>query len=155
MGVKQFGARVARLEDEGLLTGKGRFVDDVPMPGALIASFVRSPHAHARVRSIDSSSALAAPGVVAVLAARDLPGVAGVERMPMLVPNASIKALRTQHALAVDEVCYVGQSVAVVVAQSRYQAEDAAALVAVGRVLGRRPPGPAPRGARRRARWRR
>ncbi len=131
MGVKQFGARVARLEDEGLLTGKGRFVDDVHIPGALSAAFVRSPHAHARVRSIDASAALAVPGVVAVLTARDLPGTAGTERMPMLVPNAAIKALRTQYALAVDEVCYVGQSVAVVVADNRYIAEDASALVAV------------------------
>lgn len=131
MGVKQFGARVARLEDDNLLTGKGRFVDDVPLPGALLASFVRSPHAHARVRSIDTAAATAAPGVVAVLTARDLPGTAGRERMPMLVPNAAIKALRTQHALVVDEVCYVGQTVAVVIAESRYAAEDAAALVQV------------------------
>ncbi len=131
MGVKQFGARVTRLEDEGLLTGKGRYVDDVFVPGTLAAAIVRSPHAHARVRSIDTSAALAMPGVVAVMTARDLPGSAATERMPMLVPNAAIKALRTQHALAVDEVCYAGQSVAVVVADNRYEAEDAAAAVAV------------------------
>ena len=131
MGVKQFGARVTRLEDAGLLTGKGRFVDDVPLPGALAAAFVRSPHAHARVRSIDAAAARVMPGVVAVFTARDLPGTAATERMPMLVPNAAIKALRTQHALAVDEVCYAGQTVAVVVADTRYQAEDAVAAVAV------------------------
>ena len=131
MGVKQFGARVTRLEDQSLLTGRGRFVDDVHLPGTLIASFVRSSHAHARVRSIDTGAAAAMPGVAAVLTARDLPGPAARERMPMLVPNAAIKALRTQHALAVDEVCYVGQSIAVVVADSRYAAEDAAARVAV------------------------
>ena len=131
MGVKQFGARVTRLEDEGLLTGKGRFVDDVILPGALAASFVRSPHAHARIRAIDQAAALAVPGVIAVLTARDLPGPAAAERMPMLVPNTAIKALRTQHALALEEVCYVGQTVALVVADSRYAAEDAAALVQV------------------------
>ena len=76
MGVKQFGARVTRLEDAGLLTGKGRFVDDIQVPNALAASFVRSPYAHARVRSIDTTEALALPGVVAVLTATDLPGPA-------------------------------------------------------------------------------
>lgn len=131
MGVKQFGARVTRLEDAGLLTGKGRFVDDIQVPNALAASFVRSPYAHARVRSIDTTEALALPGVVAVLTATDLPGPAATERMPMLMHNVAIKAFRTQHALAVDEVCYAGQSVAVVLADSRYVAEDAAALVAV------------------------
>jgi carbon-monoxide dehydrogenase large subunit len=131
MGVKQFGARVTRLEDAGLLTGKGRFVDDIQVPNALAASFVRSPYAHARVRGIDITAALAFPGVVAVLSAADLPGPAATERMPMLMHNVAIKAFRTQHALAVDEVCYAGQSVAVVLAGSRYVAEDAAALVAV------------------------
>lgn len=131
MGVKQFGARVTRLEDASLLTGKGRFVDDLQVPSALAASFVRSPYAHARVRGIDASAALALPGVVAVLTAADLPGPAATERMPMLMHNVAIKAFRTQHALAVDEVCYAGQSIAVVLAASRYVAEDAAALVAV------------------------
>ncbi len=131
MGVKQFGARVHRLEDAALLTGRGRYVDDVVPADTLIAAFVRSPHAHARVRAIDTAAAVAAPGVEAVLTARDLPGPAATDRMPMLVPNVAIKALRTQHALAVDEVCYVGQTVAVVLADSRYAAEDAAALVEV------------------------
>ena len=131
MGVKQFGARVQRLEDPALLTGRGRFVDDLAQPGTLQAAFVRSPHAQARGRGIDAAAALAVPGVVAVLTARDMPEPACRERMPMLVPNAAIKALRTQHCLAVDEVCYVGQTIAVVIADSRYVAEDASAVVAV------------------------
>ena len=131
MGAKQFGARVARLEDAGLLTGNGRFVDDIQLAGTLSAAFVRSQHAHAKVRSINAIAALKLPGVVAVLTAKDLPGSAATERMPMLVPNTAIKALRTQHALAVDEVCYVGQTIAVVIADNRYVAEDAAALVDV------------------------
>ncbi len=131
MGVKQFGARVTRLEDASLLTGNGRFVDDILVANALAASFVRSPYAHARVRSIDTAAALAVPGVVAVLTAADLPGPAATERMPMLMHNVAIKAFRTQHALAVDEVCYAGQSIAVVLADNRYVAEDAAALVVV------------------------
>jgi carbon-monoxide dehydrogenase large subunit len=131
MGAKQFGARVPRLEDPALLTGKGCFVDDVKLPGMLHACFVRSPHAHARIRGIDRATALSQPGVHAVWLAADLPAPMNTERMPMLVPNPAISASLTQHCLARDEVCYVGQPVGVVVADSRYLAEDAAALLDV------------------------
>lgn len=131
MGAKQFGARVSRLEDPALLIGRGRFVDDTKLPGLLHACFVRSPHAHARVRSIDASAARELPGVHAVLTADDLPPSMSANRMPMLVPNPAIEASLTQHCLARDEVCYVGQTVAVIVADSRYIAEDAVALVGV------------------------
>jgi aerobic carbon-monoxide dehydrogenase large subunit len=131
MGAKHFGARVARLEDPALLTGRGRFVDDIALPGALHACFVRSPYAHARIRSIDPSAARAMPGVHAVLTADDLPPRMATGQIPMLVPNPSIKTPRTQLALARHEVCYVGQTTAVVIAESRYLAEDAAAAVAV------------------------
>lgn len=129
MGVKQFGARVARLEDPALLTGRGRYVDDIKLPGMLHACFVRSPHAHARLGAIDTETAQQMPGVHAVLTADDLPGAMATSRMPMLVPNAAIAALRTQHCLAREEVCYVGQAFAVVFAESRYLAEDAANAV--------------------------
>jgi carbon-monoxide dehydrogenase large subunit len=131
MGAKHFGARVARLEDPALLTGRGRFVDDMKLAGALHACFVRSPHAHARIRSIDASTARAMPGVHAVLTADDLPGRMAASQIPMLVPNPAIKTPRTQLALARREVCYVGQTVAVAIADSRYLAEDAAATVDV------------------------
>ncbi|MFL5064344.1 MAG: molybdopterin cofactor-binding domain-containing protein [Xanthobacteraceae bacterium] len=131
MGARQFGARVARLEDAGLLTGQGRFVDDVKLPGVLSACFVRSPHAHARIRAVDRAGALALPGVHAVLTADDLPARMATGQIPMLVPNPSIKTPRTQLALARDEVCYVGQTIAVVIADNRYLAEDAAQAVAV------------------------
>src|SRR5215471_17438636 len=131
MGAKQFGARVARLEDPALLTGRGRFVDDIALPGALAACFVRSPHAHAKIRGIDTTAARAMPGVHAVLTAADLPPRMATGQIPMLVPNPSIRTPRTQLALARDEVCYVGQTIAVVIAASRYLAEDAAAAVAV------------------------
>ena len=131
MGVKQFGARVTRFEDPALLAGRGRFVDDVQLPGALHACFVRSPFAHAKIKSIDTAAAQAMPGVRAVLTAADLPGAMGRDRIPNLMPNPVIKIMRTQHALAPDEVCFVGQAVAVVIAENRYQAEDAAALVQV------------------------
>ena len=131
MGAKQFGARVARLEDAGLLAGRGRFVDDVKLPGMLHACFVRSQHGHARIRGIDTAMARDLAGVHAVLTAADLPASMNSVRMPMLVPNPSIASSLTQHCLARDEVCYVGQTVAVVIADSRYIAEDAAALVSV------------------------
>ena len=131
MGVKQIGARVARLEDPALLAGKGHFVDDVKLPDMLHAAFVRSPHAHARIRSIDMGGACGLSGVHAVLLADDLPPTMSHRRMPMLVPNPAIAAQLTQHCLAREEVCYVGQSVALVVADSRHVAEDAAAMVEV------------------------
>ena len=68
MGARHFGARVPRLEDPALLTGRGRFVDDIRLAGALHACFVRSPYAHAKVHAIDASAARAMPGVHAVLA---------------------------------------------------------------------------------------
>jgi carbon-monoxide dehydrogenase large subunit len=131
MGAKHFGARVTRFEDPALLAGRGRFTDDVPLPGALHACFVRSPHGHARIKSIDAAAARALPGVHAVIAADDLPEPMRSERIPNLMANPAIRIMRTQHALARDEVCYAGQALAVVVADSRPIAEDAAALVAV------------------------
>ena len=131
MGAKHFGARVARLEDPALLTGRGRFVDDIQIPGALHACFVRAPHAHAKIRSVDISAARAMAGVHAVLTADDLPPRMATGQIPMLVPNPSIRTPRTQLALARHEVCYVGQTIAVVIAANRYLAEDAAAAVAI------------------------
>jgi carbon-monoxide dehydrogenase large subunit len=131
MGARLFGARVARLEDAALLTGRGRFVDDVRLAGVLHACFVRSPHAHARIRALDLSSARAMPGVHAVLSAADLPPRMATAQIPMLVPNPAIRIPRTQPALAAHEVCYVGQTVAVAIADTRYLAEDAVARVSV------------------------
>jgi aerobic carbon-monoxide dehydrogenase large subunit len=131
MGAKHFGARVTRFEDPALLAGRGRFVDDIMLPGALNACFVRSPHGHAKIRSIDTSAALAQPGVHAMLTAADLPGPMRTGRIPMMLPVADTRTMRTQHCLAFDEVNYVGQAVAVVIADSRHIAEDAAALVNV------------------------
>ncbi len=131
MGAKHFGARVARLEDPALLTGRARFVDDIKLADTLEACFVRSPHPHARIRSIDASAARMMPGVHAVLTADDLPARMATAQIPMLVPNPAIQTPRTQLALARHEVCYVGQTIAVVIADNRYLAEDAAAAVTV------------------------
>jgi aerobic carbon-monoxide dehydrogenase large subunit len=131
MGAKQFGARVARIEDPALLTGRARYVDDIRLPGVLHACFVRSPHPHARIDGIDAAAARAMPGVHAVLTADDMPGRLATDPIPTPVPNPAITAMRTQLALARDEVCYVGEVVAVVIADNRYLAEDAAAAVSV------------------------
>ena len=131
MGAKHFGARVLRLEDPVLLTGRGRFVGDMTMPGMLHASFVRSPHAHAKIRSVDASVPRTMPGVHAVLTAQDLPAHMASTQIPMLVPHPAIAAPRAQLALARAEVCFVGETIAVVAAESRHAAEDAVAAVKV------------------------
>jgi carbon-monoxide dehydrogenase large subunit len=125
------GASVARLEDPALLRGQGRFVDDIRLPGMLHAAFVRSPHAHAAIRGIDKTAALALPGVTAVLTLADLRPYLRNERLVVGLPSPSYKQERNRPALAGDEVVHVGEPVAVVVAADRYVAEDAAALVAV------------------------
>ncbi len=131
MGAKQFGARVARIEDPALLTGRARYVDDVKVPGVLHACFVRSPHPHARIAGIDTAAARLMPGVHAVLTADDMPGRLATDPIPTPVPNPAITAMRTQRALARGEVCYAGETVAVAIADTRYLAEDAAAAVDV------------------------
>ena len=128
MGVKMMGARVQRIEDPKLLRGEAHFVDDLTLPGMLHAAFVRSPHAHARVRSIETAAAKAIPGVVAVLTLADLWGQA--PEIPVLPVVDSLKPC-LQRPLALDRVRYVGEAVAVVVAIDRAHAEDAVDLVEV------------------------
>ena len=129
------GPRVRRLEDPPLLTGRGRFVDDIAIPDVLHAAFVRSPHPHARIRRIDTSAARAAPGVHAVLALADLRPVLAQPRMAGGPPPGPRAAKRSEHlipyVLANDEVCFVGEPVVLVAADGRYLAEDAAALVEI------------------------
>jgi len=133
MTTRYFGAPVQRNEDARLLTGRALFVDDVELPGMLEAAFLRSPHAHARIRRIDVSAALKREGVVAVYTATDLgdywrPG-------PLLVPPPPIDGIvfneRTQVPLARDKARHAGEPVALVVATTRYIAEDALADIVV------------------------
>jgi carbon-monoxide dehydrogenase large subunit len=122
------GARVPRVEDARLLTGRGVFVDDVALPGMLHACFARSPFARAAVRGIDTSAAAALPGVHCVLTAANLnPGVH--EQWHTSIGPQSPETPRPP--LAEDEVRFVGDPVALVVGESRYVAEDAADLVVV------------------------
>jgi carbon-monoxide dehydrogenase large subunit len=122
------GTRVARVEDTRLLTGHGTYVDDIVRPGMLHACFVRSPFAHARINSIDVSAALALPGVHAVLTAADLN--ADVKEAWHAVAGKDV-ADTPRPPLAEGEVKFVGDPVAIVIAENRYVAEDAIELVDV------------------------
>jgi carbon-monoxide dehydrogenase large subunit len=122
------GARVRRVEDPRLLRGRGRYVDDVRIPGTLHVAFVRSTHAHAKLTSIDVEAARAVPGVVGVFTAADLEGLARPIRA--LNGNAGYNEADTP-PLATGKVRFVGEAVAAVVAENRYQAEDGVAEVLV------------------------
>jgi aerobic carbon-monoxide dehydrogenase large subunit len=128
---KYFGAPVERVEDEALITGHGRYTGDISLPGLLAAHFLRSVHAHARIKSIDVSKARKMPGVHAVYTFGDLPQVLREKPFPLLVNSPVIKQGRTWHALVESEACYVGEPLAVIVADNRYIAEDAAELIVV------------------------
>ena len=129
MSTRAFGSRINRNIDSRLLRGEGAFVDDIPLPDALHVAFVRSPFARAHITRIDTSEAEAFPGVAAVYTC-DTIGHLDIE-MPLLIPHGSMENPRTQRPLARDDVHYVGQTVAMVVATDRYIAEDAALLVDV------------------------
>ena len=133
MTTKLFGERVPRVEDQRLLRGKGRYVDDVladARAGTLHAAVLRSPHAHARITDIDVDEVLDVEGVHLVWTHDDLTG-AMAEPLPLLIPHPTLTHGRTQHALARGEVNYVGEAIAFVVADDRYVAEDALARIRV------------------------
>src|SRR5229473_6706871 len=129
MSTRAFGARIERNIDPKLLCGEGAFVDDIPLAGVLHAVFLRSPHARARFKIIDTSAAKGRVGVVAVYTCDDI-GVLDRE-MPLLIPHPCMTNPQTQRPLARGDVYYVGQTIAMVVAVDRYTAEDAAALIEV------------------------
>jgi aerobic carbon-monoxide dehydrogenase large subunit len=123
-----------RVEDEPLVRGHGRFIDDPRTNGQLFAAFVRSPHAFARIRSLDPTPAKQAPGVVAVLTATDMQaaGIVNVTRHPPLVGRGGAKLVLPQRPPLADErVMHIGQAVAAVIATTAVQAQDAAELLAV------------------------
>ena len=127
------GSPVRRREDERLITGQGQYADDVPLPGALHAAFVRSPHGHARIVRIDASKALRLPGVSAVVTGADIPAGGPDARalgVPLPPDHPDFHVVRWR-AMAVDKVLYVGEPLAVVLAGEAYAARDAAELVEV------------------------
>ena len=123
------GARIARNEDPRLLRGLGCFAGDIHPPGVLQAAGLRSPHAHARIASIDATRARALPGVHLVLTAADLGPLN--QATPLLIPHPALTHARTQRPLATDEVRYAGELIAFVIAEDRYVAEDAVDLIEV------------------------
>jgi aerobic carbon-monoxide dehydrogenase large subunit len=123
------GVAVKRVEDERLLRGGGRYTDDIDLPGELGAAVVRSVYANARILSINTTAAKKAVGVHLVLTGQDLGDLNAP--LPLLGPNPALIAPRTQRPLATERVHYVGEAVALIVADSRYLAEDAAALIDV------------------------
>jgi carbon-monoxide dehydrogenase large subunit len=121
-----------RVEDEALVRGLGRYIADAPAPNQAFAYFVRSPHAFARIGSIDADAAKNAPGVIAVLTANDMDGVGNISRHPPLPGRNGAKlAVSNRPALARDRVMHIGEAVAMVIAQSAAAAQDAAEFVSV------------------------
>ncbi|TYL85686.1 xanthine dehydrogenase family protein molybdopterin-binding subunit [Bradyrhizobium rifense] len=134
MGVEGIGARVVRKEDKRFITGKGRYVDDIKLQGMTHAHFVRSPHAHAKVKGIDSSAALKMPGVVAVLTGQQIVD----DKVGNLICGWAITSkdgspmkMGAWPAMAPETVRFVGQAVAVVIADTKNLARDAAEAVVV------------------------
>ncbi|MGH2454244.1 MAG: aerobic carbon-monoxide dehydrogenase large subunit [bacterium] len=130
MPTRHFGERIPRNEDPRLLTGRGMYADDVRRPGMLHAAFYRSPHAHAKITRLATEAAKSLPGVAAVFIAADLPeAIRGP--LPKLIPHPALIHHKTQVALAGEFVHHAGEPVAMVVAESRYLAEDALDLLEV------------------------
>jgi carbon-monoxide dehydrogenase large subunit len=129
MAQRHIGMAIKRKEDPRFLTGRGLYVDDVKLPGMLHAAMVRSPYPHARIRSIDASRAVDMPGVVAVFTGQDM-AQDGVGSLPCgwILPDMKIAP---HFPMARDKVRHVGDIVAVVIAEDRYLAEDAAEAVLV------------------------
>ena len=119
-----FGSGIRRREDPRLITGRATYTDDISLPRMVHAAILRSPYAHARIKSIDTSKAAQRDGVEAVFSGADIEGVLNPIPCAWLVPDSDVKAV-DHPAIARDVVRYVGDAVAVVVAESRYQAEDA------------------------------
>src|ERR1700751_1639477 len=134
MGVEGIGASVVRKEDRRFVTGKGRYVDDIKLAGMTYAHFIRSPHAHAKVKSIDSSAAMKMPGVVGVLTGQQIVD----DKVGNLICGWAITSkdgtpmkMGAWPAMAPETVRFVGQAVAVVIAETKNQAKDAAEAVVV------------------------
>ncbi|HEX3484736.1 MAG TPA: xanthine dehydrogenase family protein molybdopterin-binding subunit [Micropepsaceae bacterium] len=125
------GKRMLRVEDAPLLRGRGRFVDDIRLPGLLHAAFFHSPFAHARMTRLDVSKARAWPGVRAVFTYADLRPLLTQDTIPLALPSGAIRFPVDPFVLAHDELTYAGEPIALVVAETRAIAEDAAAAIEI------------------------
>src|SRR5919202_6645845 len=125
---RPFGSAIKRREDPRLITGRGSYVDDLQIPGLLYLALARSPHAHARIRSVDAEAARGMPGVFAVYTGADLQGKVGDLPCGWVLPDIKMPP---HHPVAVDKARYVGDAVAVVLAETRDAARDAAEAISV------------------------
>src|SRR5262249_19948241 len=125
---KLVGAKIKRREDPKLIRGAGQYVDDINLPNMLHVAILRSPHAHARIKSIDVDAARKHPGVVAVVTGADVKDQ--IAPLPTSGGNDTLRVPK-HYVLAVEKVCYVGEGVAAVVAEDRYSARDALDLIQV------------------------
>ena len=130
MSTRVFGSGIRRREDPRLITGAATYTDDYTLPDMVHMVLLRSPHAHARIKRIDTTRAKAAPGVVAVFIGTDVEGALNPMPCAWLVPNSNLK-VAGYPCIAKDMVRYVGDIVAAVVAESPYQATDALDLIVV------------------------
>lgn len=130
MTTRIFGSGIRRREDPRLITGQASYTDDIKLTGMVHAAILRSPHAHARITSINTDAAKNASGVLAVYTGADIEGVLNPIPCAWAIPDSDLKAV-AYPAIASDVVRYVGDAVAVVVAENRYQAEDALELIEV------------------------
>ena len=130
MSTSAFGSSIRRREDPRLITGNATYTDDILLPGMLHAAMLRSPYAHARIQSINTTGAANANGVVAVFTAPDTDGELQPTPCAWLLPDSDLK-IADYHCIAKDFVRYVGDIVAVVVAETSYQAQDALDLIEV------------------------
>src|SRR6266851_9012354 len=134
MSATGIGAAVRRKEDQRFVTGKGHYTDDVNRPGQSHAFFLRSPHAHAKIKTIDGKAAAAMPGVLAVLTGADL----AADKIGNLIcgwmihsKDGSPMKMAAHPAIASEKACFVGDPVAVVIAETLAQAKDAAEALKV------------------------
>ena len=130
MTTRIFGSGIRRREDPRLITGQATYTNDIKLTGMVHAAILRSPHAHARITGIDTSAAQRSPGVLAVYTGADTEKVLNPIPCAWVIPDSDVKAV-AYPAVAKDVVRYAGDAVAVVVAEDRYQAEDALELIEV------------------------
>lgn len=128
---RQIGLSVERLEDPNLLQGRAKYLDDLSLPGQLHVAFLRSSHAHARITRLNPEPARRAAGVHAVITMEDIEAYLGVVRMPLSASPTKAMAPITPFILSGREVAFVGEAIALVVAESRHLAEDAVDLVEI------------------------
>ncbi len=125
------GASVKRKEDPRLITGEAKYLDDVQLPGMLYAAILRSPYAHAKIKSINTKKAAKHPGVIAVFTGQDFKDLPALPCAWQAEAGRIQNNLNTPRVLEIDRVTHTGMGVAVVVANDRYTAEDALNLIEV------------------------